>query len=59
MVIEEIDAQADAKTLDDMLHYLDLKDVGDKADSKGSANDGGGCGDDSDDDLLALMDSVK
>ncbi len=63
VVIEEIDAQADAKTLDDMLDHLDLKDVSAKADSKSGANGGGGYqsggAEDSDDDLLALMDSVK
>lgn len=62
--IVEIDAQADAKTMDSMLESLDFKDLGGpgagaKADSKG----GGGCayeeGDDDEDDLLALMDGAK
>ena len=62
--IEEIDAQADAKTMDTMMESLNLKDDGSKdsyrADSKGGPGFGGGADDDDDeDDLLALMDSCK
>lgn len=62
--IVEIDAQADAKTVDSMLESLDLKgvlDSGAKADSKGGY-DGGwgeGEGEEDEDDLLALMDGAK
>ena len=54
--IEEIDATADAKTMESMLENLNFKDAG-KVDAKADAKSG--ADDDSDDDLLALMDSVK
>jgi hypothetical protein len=63
--IEEIDAAADAKTLDDMLESLDFKDAP-RSQAKGGGYGQGqakaaskGLVDDDDDDLLSLMDSVK
>ena len=63
--IEEIDAAADAKTLDDMLERLDFRD-NPRAQAKAGGGGYGqakaaakGLAEDDDDDLLSLMDSVK
>lgn len=60
--IEEIDCAAEAKTMDDMLSELDLKDAP-KASSWGLPPKNGGSKAlskaDDDDDLLSLMDSAK